>query len=240
MATITLAQAKQLTPKIYAIYQKANLVFQKIEDAKESPLVVTTLGREKLVQVDAAKAEFQAVLATLKDFADTGLIDGVLPTLDQLGRVLSLLDTTSRNYQQLVSEWNDTLISNKINKFVASGVDEAFRLMTSLRSTINSVTGTGIDFIRYLPWILGVIFLGPPLIRLIRAGRKGGTEAFLTETESTLQAGGESIKRGAIEAARAARQAAAQAAKAAAAIETGGASLAIPGMSGVRVYRRKR
>lgn len=104
-----------------------------------------------------------------------------------------------------------------------AGVDMA-QFLADILKKLPKIGGFALD---WLPWVLAVVIIGPPLIRIILAGRRRGADAALEETGATLTEGREAITSGA----RKAGSMAVRGGKVAAAAYTGNPALAISGLS---------
>ena len=206
---------------------------------------ITTQARAYMNDVEANKAAFSSEDATLLndvtrglngafaaalEIARSGFYNGVPMTLQSLpvamASVYKGLAEWLVKYAELVRRYNKGGSSAWAGK-AASG--------------IAGVAAGLWDFttapFRWLKWGLigvGVLFIAPPIIKIILAARKGGVDAALEESARAAEAGKSVVKSGASLATRAAAAAA-----------TGGQSEVarkmLPGMAGLgRAGRRRR
>lgn len=130
-------------------------------------------------------------LARAQAAADTGFVNGVPATFDQIKEITLQLSTAVDEYTKAVDAWNAVSYS----EYLVEGVQAVRSAMLGI---VKGVTGT-VGLLRYLPYIIvgGAIlfFVVPPLLRTIRAGRRGGVDEALDVSAGQIEAARAAIGR---------------------------------------------
>ena len=115
----------------------------------------------------------------------------------RMGKTLDLYRSALKLSQDL-NIWNQLKsVFVAVFNFI---VDIIKGLAEVVRGVVKFVAGVA-SSLTWIPWVLGgaamLFFVVPPVIKLIRAKRRGGTDALLEESEKLLESGKENIKSGA-------------------------------------------
>lgn len=216
---LTGAQIATLKPRLYRIYEMATTLFNDIDNAKKTALV--SWGMDELqARLNMAQTRFATALDDLRLAIESGRYEGfVLRDIDVATLVTNIVSSATE-YNTVIKEWNSNFPSTKLGELAS----QSGALLGEIVNTFQGLARSGVKVLSWLPWIIGILLIGPPLIRIVLAGRRKGADAALEETGGALERGRKS-----------AGSAARNAAAVALAPETGGASLALRGVS-----RRKR
>lgn len=213
------AQINALKPRLYRIYELSTQLFKDIDNAKKSALVTWGTG-ELEAALNNDRAQFKYALDDLKTAIDTGIYEGYVLRDTDVATMIGKIISAAKSYTETIKRWNSIFPSTKLGEIAAKAQD----LLAKIIGTFQDLASAGVGALSWLPWVIGILIIGPPLLKIVMAGRRGGVDSALEETQSSLVRS---------------REAAASAARRAAAIalapETGGASLALRGYS-----KRKR
>lgn len=159
-------------------------LFAAVNESRSSAAI--SIGTEK-VERDMVGAEMVAkrALKDAQDAADTGFVNGVPATFDDVKALTVRLGKAIDAYTKTVDAWNATFLTDQLVPLVNS-------VRESVTAIVQGVAGT-VGLARYLPYALVggavLLFVVPPLLRLIRAGRQGGADAILDTGIDQLESG---------------------------------------------------
>ena len=167
-----------------------------------------TLSEEKLAKVQELMAQANAnrdlTLAEVTKFSSPSpTYNGKQRTGRDLANIYVRMGKTLDYYRQALKLSKEANIWSSVKSFFAA----IFNLIIDLLKTLGEVVAGllkviqgGATLIGALPIILiggAILFLVvPPALKLIRAKRRGGTDALLEESERLLEAGKENVKSG--------------------------------------------
>ncbi len=161
------AQMNQVVAEVTAL-------FDAVDESKLTAII--SVGTAK-VERDLALTEKAArlSLARAQAAADTGFIGGVPATFDQIKELTVDMGNAVNAYAKAVDEWNKIFPTETIAPILASVRD-------AVKNVVTGVAGT-VGLLRYLPYMIvgGAVlfFVVPPLLRTIRAARRGGVDDAL-------------------------------------------------------------
>ena len=165
------------------VVAEVTALFDAVDESKLTAIV--SFGTAKLER-DLAATEKAArlSLARAQAAADTGFIGGVTATFDQIKELTIDMGNAVNAYAKAVDAWNKIFPSETLAPILASVRD-------AVKNVVTGVAGT-VGLLRYLPYMIvgGAVlfFVVPPLIRTIRAGRRGGADAALDVTAQEIDA----------------------------------------------------
>lgn len=194
-AEITVAQAQMNT---FAGRVKA--LFKSADDAKKTAFIAFGTG-DLEQRLTVTRDNVERDLVDMQRFVQRGVIANEAATRDGVAGLVRRTIADLDAYGKAVSDWNKIFPSEKLAGVLSNIGTAAADLLSGLGGLIS----TGAKALNWLPWIVGLIFLGPPLIKILLAAKSGGTEGALRETGGTLERGRASVTRGARNAASAAK-----------------------------------
>lgn len=213
--------------KIEAVTTQARAYFRDVQANKAA------LSTEDSTLLDDVERRLNAAFAAALEVGRSGFYNSAPLTIGSLGpamtEIYKSLASWLVKYAEVVQRYNKGSTAVWAGK-AASGLQ-------SLASSLWDMTTAPI---RWLKWGLigvAVLFIAPPVLKIVLAARKGGVDAALEESARAAEGGQQAIK-------SAAKGAAELAQRGTAAYVTGGQSevlrKALAPVSGVRSRRRRR
>jgi hypothetical protein len=194
---ISQAQLAQAQAGLNLVANKTLQLFAQVDAAKKTALI--SVGTDQLkADLDKTRQKAQAALEAAKNAVYTGTYKGKPLTKATYRQAVRDMVNAVNAYGAVVKEWNDKFFASKV---IEGTLDTLAKLLKAAKSAVDTASG----LIQWLPWIAGVLILGPPLIRIGLAGKSGGTRAALRETGSALERGRSAVAAGARRASRAIR-----------------------------------
>jgi hypothetical protein len=193
MASIAEQQARIaiFQNQMFAFARQADALFRAVDSAK--PEFVIVFDPAGVAKLDALQAQAQAAVAAAYNAAYTGVVNGRNATYDDIVKLVQQLNTAITAYAQWVDKANSSTITALIGSTLGATLSALSALVAGVGAGISSLA----KIIPYLPWIAVGIFVLPPVLRIIQAGRRGGADAALDESASRLERGRDSLKSGA-------------------------------------------
>jgi hypothetical protein len=204
MASIAEQQARIaiFQNQMFSFARQADSLFRAVDSAK--PEFVIVFDPAGVAKLDALQAQAQASVNAAYNAAYTGVVNGRPATYDDIVSLVRRLNTDLTAYAEWVDKANSSTITARIGSTLGA-------TMAALAALVAGV-GAGIsNLAKIIPWLPAIaigIFVVPPVIRLILAGRRGGTDAVLEESATGLERARDSFKSGAKKAALLATKAA--------------------------------
>lgn len=193
MASIAEQQARIaiFQNQMFSFARQADALFRAVDEAKPSYVIV--FDPAAVAKLDALQARAKASVAAAYAAAYSGTVNGRTATYDDIVGLVRQLNTDITAY----AEWVDKANASSLTATVGNALGATLSALSALVAGVGAGISAFGKVIPYLPWIALALFVVPPVIRIVQAGRRGGTGAALDETASRLESGRDRLKSGA-------------------------------------------
>lgn len=189
MALLKPAELAILKVRLFDFKQALTVYIQNVEGQVFKGLALTPNLSAIKSQFDQAKANLTFSIAKLDGVIAGRTLDGQLVTGEAVNDLIQKISGDLRLLTETVQAWNAASPLGQIAAYLGKLGDATIGAFNALADFGLSLSSSASAIAKWLPWvILGAIAL-PPLIRIILAGRRGGTSAALEETAGQIETG---------------------------------------------------
>lgn len=176
---LTQAQAAQISTQFAAADAQVQSLRSKIAGTtgKYSPQI--------LDQLDTQSYQWDGLRQLVTELVKSGTVGGVAATGDQIVGIVQAIQNQLNTWASLSRLAGDLGGAQSLSD-IASSFGAIF---VNLAKTLVDLGNTGVKTVSYLPWIIGALVLGPPIIAVVIGAMDGGKRGALGAAKSALESG---------------------------------------------------